>query len=77
MTLRDYLDSRQLTADQFAAVIEVDPVSVNRYLRGVRKPKWAVMARIMSATDGAVTPNDFVSERAPRKRRVGQACVAA
>jgi transcriptional regulator with XRE-family HTH domain len=78
MQLRAYLDDQRISADEFAKQIGVDPVSVHRYLRGVRRPKWSVMGRIMSVTDGKVTPNDFVSaSKTKRRRRLTQDSMAA
>jgi DNA-binding transcriptional regulator YdaS (Cro superfamily) len=79
MQLRAYLDREGIAADDFAAKIGVDPVSVHRYLRGVRRPKWTVMGRIIKATSGEVTANDFVARELPQKTRRGirNACVAA
>lgn len=62
MKLTDYLTSRGLTPEAFAELIEIDPVSVRRYMQETRRPKWDVAARIAQVTGGAVTANDFVPE---------------
>ncbi len=78
MTLADYLAVNAKSPDEFAREVGVDPVSVRRYLAGKRLPRWSVLERIMKATAGAVTPNDFVTKaKVRRKSTVGGTCVAA
>jgi hypothetical protein len=69
MRLSDYLSREAKTPEQFAQEIDVDPVSVRRYVKGARRPKWSVLQRIIDATGGAVTANDFVSMATVRKKR--------
>lgn len=59
MTLSDYLAERRIDDAAFAATIEVDRSSVNRMRRGKLIPGSEVLRRIVDATSGAVTPNDF------------------
>lgn len=60
MTLADYLDHHKLTYAAFAAQIDVrHPRTVERYAKGQRIPDRNVMPRIVAATEGQVTPNDF------------------
>lgn len=65
MKLNDYLTSRGLTPEAFAELIEIDPVSVRRYVQETRRPKWDVAARIARVTGGEVTANDFLPEAPP------------
>ncbi len=58
MTLEDYRKSHGLTQKTLADSIEVGVSAVSRYEQG-RIPTPDVMARIVAATRGAVTPNDF------------------
>lgn len=59
MKLADWLREQGLTQEAFGRRIEVQPQSVYRYCSGKRVPDDDVMRRIIAATDGAVTPNDF------------------
>lgn len=59
MKLRDYMTSRDLTAKAFAETIGATEFAVTKWLRGERRPSGDLMMRIVDATDGAVTPNDF------------------
>lgn len=77
MKLADYLSRSAKSPEDFAREIEVDPVSVRRYLNGTRFPRRGVMDRIIRATDGAVTPNDFVEVDVKKVRRSrSSACIA-
>lgn len=67
MRLADYLAQKGLTQAVFARKIGVSQGSVARYLKGERRPNWAVLQRIQKVTGGAVRPEDFFD--APRKRR--------
>lgn len=73
MKLSDYLTWKSITPETFAARLKVDVVTVRRYLRGTRRPRWGVMDRIVTATDGMVTANDFApgtaKPEAPKKRK--------
>ena len=59
MTLTEFFHTKQMTRQQFAAVLGVDPVSVYRWEKGSRLPVRH-FARIAEVTDGKVTANDFV-----------------
>lgn len=67
MKLHDYLTSKNITPARFAGQIGVSHVSVTRYLAGTRRPVWTVLRRIVKATDGQVTANDFMADP-PRTR---------
>ena len=69
MTLADYLRTRTLNGAEFGRQIGASRSAVARWLKGARIPNTAQMRAIMAATGGAVTPNDFLGEPAPRKRR--------
>ena len=58
MTLTQYLKQHDLTDEAFAAMIDVERSTVSR-LRGSQIPKRDIMHRIVQATNGAVTANDF------------------
>jgi transcriptional regulator with XRE-family HTH domain len=60
MTLSAWLTAQNLSDVAFAAQIGVTRQALYRYKHGERFPHRDVMARIIDATDGAVTPNDFM-----------------
>jgi transcriptional regulator with XRE-family HTH domain len=59
VTLAQYLKSEALDHRQFAERIGVSPETARRYLVGERIPDKKRMARIVLATGGNVTANDF------------------
>jgi len=59
MTLREYLHNQDISPSEFARRIGVTVTSVYRYRDGIRRPDKQVMPRIVSATQGQVTANDF------------------
>lgn len=65
MQLSDWLAVSEIKADVFAKEIGVSEVAIYRYIAGTRRPQWDVMARIMKATRGEVTANDFLLVRDP------------
>jgi transcriptional regulator with XRE-family HTH domain len=66
MNLRDYLRSNGMTALSFARQIETSHVAVGRWLNQQRIPNAVMMRRIIAATNGQVTPNDFYINILPR-----------
>lgn len=58
--LAQFLNESGQTPEQFAVSIDVDPVTVRRYLNGTRRPSWIVMPRIVAATAGRVTADSFL-----------------
>lgn len=64
MKLTDYLASQSISDADFANVIGVSRQAVHRYKTGERAPEWPVLAKIRDATDGAVTPDDFLPQPA-------------
>ena len=58
--LEKFLISRGLTQEAFAELIGSTQESVSRYISGERTPRRDVMVRIIAATDGDVTANDFL-----------------
>lgn len=63
MQLASYLSKRRIHPADFAKQIGVSGEAVRRYLVEGRIPTPAVMDRIVAATHGKVTPNDFYSSR--------------
>jgi DNA-binding XRE family transcriptional regulator len=69
MTLGDYLLFAGYGDAWFAALVGVDRTTISRLRRGNTRPTWEVAAKIVEATNGAVTPNDFLPLRAPSAKR--------
>jgi len=59
MTLDAYLKSKGLSEREFAERIGMSQRAVNSYVRGDRRPRWAVVVRIAQATGNAVTALDW------------------
>lgn len=59
MDLSRYLKLNQLTDDEFAVQVGATPFAVGKWRRGERSPRKPFMQKIMAATNGTVTPNDF------------------
>jgi 3,4-dihydroxy 2-butanone 4-phosphate synthase/GTP cyclohydrolase II len=64
MQLALYLSSHNLTRAEFAERIGVTPGAITGYCNGSLWPKRPVMERIIKATRGKVTPNDFMQAEA-------------
>lgn len=62
MNLRSYLSSHGISEAAFGQIIAVSQAAVNRYVRGERIPVPRIMAKIVEATDGQVTANDFYGQ---------------
>ena len=60
MKLNSYISMTGTPVAEFAEAIGRAPQTVWRWLNGSRVPSHADMRRIHEATDGAVTPNDWV-----------------
>lgn len=63
MRLDDYLSAHKLTEQQFADLLGISQQAVHRYRRGKRIPDSKIMRRIVQATNGAVSANDFFDEQ--------------
>ncbi len=59
MRLQDYLAETGMTRAEFARRIGVKHISVTRYVNEGRVPEPSVMEKIIEATEGKVTANDF------------------
>ncbi len=64
MKLGPYLSESGLSKKVFADSIGVSEEAVRRYVTGERKPDWPVLARIVKATGGKVSADDFMGEAA-------------
>jgi transcriptional regulator with XRE-family HTH domain len=70
MKLARYLSENGLTQEQFAGRIGVSQAWLSRLAGGSVYASFEVLLRVQEATDGAVTPNDFLP---PPTRQVAQA----
>jgi transcriptional regulator with XRE-family HTH domain len=59
MKLDEWLIASGLSEREFALSIKRTQATVNRYRRAKRTPSPRDMVKILEATRGAVTPNDF------------------
>lgn len=59
MKLQTYLDRNKISQSAMAKALGISAVAVHRYVRGTRLPEHAVLAKLLTLTDGQVTPNDF------------------
>jgi hypothetical protein len=64
MKLADYLIKHSLSDPEFGALIDRNRTTVMRLREETTRPDWDTLQRIVAATDGAVTPNDFLPETA-------------
>lgn len=62
MKLEHYIEANGLTHAEFANKIGVTASSVTRYLLGLRTPRKPTLLKIIAATNGMVTANDFLSD---------------
>ena len=62
MKLSEWLRSNDVSPADFAGRVGVHRSTVGRWIdpRSDAKPDWDVLPRIIEATDGAVTANDFL-----------------
>ena len=60
MKLADYLRDHDELPVRFAERIGRSPATVSRILSGVSRPDWETIERIVRATRGKVTANDFM-----------------
>jgi len=63
MKLSEYLKKRRISASEFAACIGVHKATVGRWISpdSDSRPDWDLIPKIVKATGGAVTANDFVT----------------
>lgn len=59
MKLQNWIDDNNHNLASFSKEIDVSIPAVRRYCVGDRVPRPEIMARITTATAGAVTANDF------------------
>jgi transcriptional regulator with XRE-family HTH domain len=62
MTLDQFLTKKRISTTEFADKIGMHQTSIWRIRNGKQRPDWDAVERIMAATKGAVTANDFVAK---------------
>ena len=60
MRLEQYLSAHKLTQQEFASRVGITQSRVSRILSGSRGMPHRLLQRIYEATEGAVTPNDWL-----------------
>lgn len=68
MNLADYINSKGMKRSAFAASIGVSPTIITQWCAGDAWPSAEMAMRIIEATDGAVTPNDFLASRVSQRK---------
>jgi hypothetical protein len=59
--LRDFLARRGINAEAFASDHQLSPWSVRHWARGDKMPQLEAQRRLEAATDGEVTPADWLA----------------
>lgn len=67
--LKRWLFEQELTLDRFGEKAGFSKSALSEWIHRKKYPSMAAMLRIREATQGAVTPADFVPAMAPTKRR--------
>lgn len=65
MKLDTYLATVGITDAIFASRVGVDRTTISRLRNGKVRPDWKTLDAIVAVTDGAVTPNDFLTAADP------------
>lgn len=73
MNLATYIKQSGLRRSAFAEQIGVSPTIVTQWCAGDAWPSADMAARIFDATDGQVTPNDFLADRRERQSNPAEA----
>ena len=62
MLLKEWLDKKGLTQDQFAVQCGFSKGAVAKWVSGERFPRLEAMQKIEKITDGSVTVQDFFNQ---------------
>jgi hypothetical protein len=73
MDLKTYLTESNTPLAEFAALVDVTPTALYRYVAGHRLPRPEIMDRIALASSGKVQPNDLVKFLASAKEAAAKA----
>lgn len=66
MTLGQYLEEQKITPAEFGRRVSRSRAAISRYVAGDRIPDRDTMVKIVTATQGAVTANDFYAPTSKR-----------
>lgn len=74
MLLREWLPKSSFDIPKLAQKLEVDPISVGRYINGRRMPLPEIISKIATITNGDVTHSDLyaavlIAKEEDRKKR--------
>jgi len=72
MKLHRYLETRKMTRREFAKLSGIPLSSVYRLLDEAVNPNATTIAKIIRATQGAVTPFDFVNGQRSREKKAAR-----
>ena len=61
MKLKDYLTLSNITSREFSKKINVNEISISRYLNESRFPNKKILKKIYDFTNGMVTSDDFLN----------------
>ncbi|GAB6161931.1 hypothetical protein JCM12298_10900 [Desulfothermus naphthae] len=59
MTLKEYLEKYKISQRQFALRCGLDPIVINRYVHGKRRPSLPMAVKIHKFTNGEVSVFDL------------------
>ena len=62
VTLSAYLRQNNVSYEAFAVRLGVSAMSVSRWARGLNRPHWNTIQRIVQATSRQVTQDSFLKE---------------
>lgn len=67
MLLRTYLAQNDLSPAAFGVLVGASEHGVRKWISGERTPRPDAQRKIIEITNGAVTPNDFLSSAQPQE----------
>lgn len=63
MTLKEYIQLRQITVAQCAKELGVEPFTIMRWISGTRIPRAKMFVKLAEWSNKAVMPTDFYSQK--------------
>lgn len=67
MRLSEYLDYYGIRREFFAKRIGVCRLTIDKYVRGITRPKLEIIFKIQEVTEGKVTPYDWLADHFPNQ----------
>lgn len=71
MTLKEFLNSKKISIEDFAQEMGLSYAAVRQYVNAGRVPTPKIMRKIINITGGAVQPNDFYEQPKQRNKAMG------